>query len=121
VGCNLLHFHGIAEKAPRYSYSFSGIGWGDSQHRDRNMSDFFPRVPSAFDVLANTIGAILGALLCALSGIDIRRVVSCILIRAAQSGVLLLTAIVFAAVPLIISLNQFPWFDFHNWDRGYAF
>jgi len=72
-------------------------------------------------VIANTIGAILGALLCALSGIDIRRVVSCILVRAAQSGTLLLAAIVFAAVPLIVSLTQFPWFDFHNWDRGYTF
>lgn len=32
------------------------------------MSDFSRGDASAFDVLANTIGAILGALLCALSG-----------------------------------------------------
>ena len=41
LGCNLLHFHSIAEQTPRYSSSFSSIGRGDSQHRDRNMSDFF--------------------------------------------------------------------------------
>jgi VanZ family protein len=82
---------------------------------------FFSRHPSVFDVLANTIGAMLGARLCALSPIDLQQVFARILVRAQQSRVLLLTVLLFAAVPLVIFVSQFPWFDFHNWNRSYTF
>src|SRR5688572_26062637 len=46
---------------------------------------FFNRHPSAFDVLANTFGAALGALLCALSPIDVRQAVARCLAKAEPS------------------------------------
>ena len=63
----------------------------------------------------------LGAQLCALSPIDLRQVFARLLVRAQQSRVLLLTVLLFAAVPLVIFVSQFPWFDFHNWNRSYTF
>jgi VanZ like family/Concanavalin A-like lectin/glucanases superfamily len=81
---------------------------------------FFSRDASAFDVLANTLGAGMGALLCALSPIDVRRRVARSLARAKRSQLLLPAALLLGIVPLLISVSKFPWTDFRNWDRGFT-
>jgi glycopeptide antibiotics resistance protein len=81
---------------------------------------FFSRYPSVFDVLANTLGAGMGALLCAFSPIDVRRIVARSLARAEQSQLLLPAALLLGILPLLISVSKFPWTDFHNWDRGFT-
>lgn len=81
---------------------------------------FFSRDPSVFDVLANTLGAGIGASLCAFSPIDVRRVVARSLVRAEPSQLLLPASLLLGIVPLLISVSKFPWTDFHNWDRGFA-
>jgi len=82
---------------------------------------FFSRHPSVFDVLANTFGAVLGAMLCAISPMDVRSVARRFLARAEQSRVLWLIVILFGAVPFIVFVSKSPWFDFHNWDRDFTF
>jgi glycopeptide antibiotics resistance protein len=82
---------------------------------------FFSRYPSIFDVVANIVGAMLGALLCVLGQIDIRQRVAQFLARAQRSRVLLFIVLVYGAVPMAAFLLKPRWFDFTNWDRGYTF
>jgi hypothetical protein len=82
---------------------------------------FFLRSPSIFDVLANILGAGLGALLCAASPIDVRWVVARSLALADRSRLLLPAGFALATVPLVISVIKSPWTDFHNWNQGFTF
>jgi VanZ family protein len=81
---------------------------------------FFTKQPSIFDVLANTLGAVGGALFCALSPIDVRRLAARGLGRLEQSQLLLPLAVFLGAVPLLISVSKFPWFDLDVWNRHYT-
>jgi hypothetical protein len=82
---------------------------------------FFTRHPSIFDVVANTLGAGLGALFCAFSSIDLRRVMGRSLAWAAQSRLVLPAALLFAAMPLGISLSKYPALGLDVWDWHYTF
>jgi glycopeptide antibiotics resistance protein len=82
---------------------------------------FFTKQPSIFDVLANTLGAVLGALFCALSPIDVRRLLARCLGAVGQSQLLLPAAVFLGAVPLLISVSKFPWFGLNVWNRHYTF
>jgi VanZ like protein/concanavalin A-like lectin/glucanase superfamily protein len=82
---------------------------------------FFLRSPSIFDVLANILGAGLGALLCTASPIDFRRVVVRSLALAERSRLLLPAGLILGMVPLVISVIKSPWTDFHNWNQGFTF
>src|SRR5262249_6188266 len=80
---------------------------------------FFTKQPSIFDVLANTFGATLGALLCAFSPIDVRRIVTRCLSGVDQSQLLLPAALFLGAVPLLISVSKFPSLGLNMWNRHY--
>lgn len=81
---------------------------------------FFYRYPSVFDVIANTLGATLGALICILSPIDVRAIATRVLTGAQQSRLLLLIVFLFGAVPFITTVAKSRWFDFQNWDRSFT-
>ena len=80
---------------------------------------FFTRHPSVFDLAANILGSVIGALLCRLSPFDVRHTAGRFWVWVQRSRVVCLIVIFFGAVPLLVSVINTPWFDFHNWNAGY--
>ena len=81
----------------------------------------FQKKPSIFDILANSVGAGLGALLCAFSPIDIRRVAVRCFGRVDQARILLPAALFLGAVPLLITVSKFPEVELKRWNQHYTF
>jgi VanZ family protein len=82
---------------------------------------FFTKHPSIFDILANSAGAGLGALLCAHGPLDVRRLATRCLARVERPGLLFATALSLGTVPLLIAVSNFPGLGFGIWNWHYTF
>ena len=82
---------------------------------------FFARHPSLSDVIANSSGAVCGALLMSLCPVRMGAVLDRSWGRLVTSKILLSLVLVFGAAPLILSIAQMPWPKFRTWDSSFPF
>jgi len=83
---------------------------------------YFPeRVPSATDVLANTVGATVGGLLASCLPTVVPRYAAWLWAKVERSTTMACVVLLYGMVPAVLWLVQFPGLDFRNWNARYTF
>jgi glycopeptide antibiotics resistance protein len=82
---------------------------------------YLGRHSSVADVLANSLGSGLGALILSLSPVGVRMAVGRVFDKLVMSKVFLFCILMYGAVPLVLTILQTPWPNFRMWDSSFPF
>jgi len=82
---------------------------------------FAGRHPSAADVFANSLGTILGAVLFATYSVPVTNLFRPLGAKVKSSRFSFVAVLLFGSLPLVLSITQYPWINFHNWDPNFTF